>query len=292
MLQTHGPRDPSASASPRHSGRSGPSGLTVALLFVVAALAPAAILCRPTSAQEGAQERVHEEVGRMADLAGDVEGTPPGGTRAALHQGDGILLGHLVETARDAWALMRFTPHGDLRLGQETRITVDQSTIDQANRTSRSVLSLLVGRIELALGSLFRGEVTVETPTADLGIKGTVLRVLVDASGRTLVAVLEGTVEVTSKAGGTVLVHAGSFSIVDPEAPPLPPAPFDPSAGTLSPSAGGPDFAVPGEGTFSETPLIEDGQTDLPREPPRRDQLDQGDPTGGNGSGGSTGGGR
>jgi hypothetical protein len=117
--------------------------------------------------------------------------------------------------------------------------------------------------------------VTVETPTASLGVKGTVLRVLVTPSGRTLVAVLEGTVEVTSKAGGTVVVTAGAFSIVDEGAAPLPPSPFDPSTGTLSPSAGGPDFAVPGEDLFPESPLLDGRQIDLPREPPTRNEFVQ-----------------
>jgi len=278
MDLTYGSRDPRRALA-----------ATLLCLTALAAFVGLLVTAGPAQGQVQAQD----PVGRMADLAGDVEGTPPGGARAAMAQGDDLVLGHLVETARDAWALMRFGQHGDLRLGQETRITVDQSTVDQATGASRSTLSVLLGKIELALGSLFRGEVTVETPTASLGIKGTVLRVRVDPSGRTLVAVLEGTVEVTSKAGVTVLVDAGTYSIVEAQAPPLPPAPFDPSAGTLSPSAGGPDFAVPGEDAFSETPLFEDGQTDLPREPPQPDQPDQPDqrdPTGGNGAAGSTGG--
>jgi hypothetical protein len=112
--------------------------------------------------------------------------------------------------------------------------------------------------------------VTIDTPSASLGIKGTVLRVLVDADGRTLVAVLEGVVEVSSKPPGperTVVLPAGTFTIVEPGGAPSPPAPFDPGAGTLSPDAGGPDFTVPGEDVFDETPLIDDGQRELPRNP-------------------------
>jgi len=164
---------------------------------------------------------------------------------------------------------MALDPDGVLSMGQETRVTLDRPTIDRATGESQSTLTLLLGKIELALGSLFRGEVRVETPSATLGIKGTVLRVLVDATGRTLVAVLEGVVEVTSKATGeTITLRAGEYTIVEPGGSPLPPAPFDPAAGTLSPSAGGPDFAVPGEDAFTETPLLPDQIRDLPREPP------------------------
>jgi len=231
--------------------------LALLLLTLGALLAVAG----PASAQDA--------VGRMALVRGDVSGTPPGGAAAAMTVGDRIVLDHLLETGRASAARMTLDPEGVLSMGQETRLTVDRATINQATGESESVLTLLLGKIELALGSLFRGDVTVETPSASLGIKGTVLRVLVDTSGRTLVAVLEGVVEVTSKATGkTVTVHAGEYTIVDPGGDPSTPAPFDPSTGTLSPSAGGPDFAVPGEDLFDQTPLLPDEQRDLPREPP------------------------
>jgi ferric-dicitrate binding protein FerR (iron transport regulator) len=215
----------------------------------------------------------------MALVRNDVRGTPPGGAAAAMAVGDAVVLDHLVETGRASAARMTLGSEGVLSLGQEARLQVDRMVVDRATGRTESTLELLLGKIELALGSLFRGEVTVETPTASLGVKGTVLRVLVTPSGRTLVAVLEGTVEVTAKAGGTVTVEAGRFTIVAEGAAPLPPSPFDPSTGTLSPSAGGPDFAVPGEDLFPETPLLDGQQIDLPREPPVRDQRDpSGDP--------------
>lgn len=236
--------------------------VAVLAVFAVGLFAPSA------RAQSGSPDRV----GRMALVEGDVHGTPPGAARVAMNPGDGIVLDHLVETGQASRAQMTLDPNGVLRLGAETRLTVDEATIDRATGASRSVLSVLLGKIELALGSLFRGEVTVETPTASLGIKGTVLRVLVDEAGRTLVAVLEGVVEVTSKAGGRVVVGAGDFTIVDAGAAPLPPSPFDPTEGTLSPSAGGPDFVVPGEEVFDRSPLLPPGAQDLPREPPSLDR--------------------
>jgi len=233
------------------------------LAAALLAICLAALAAAPATAQDA--------VGRMALVRGDVEGTPPGGSAAAMTVGERIVLDHLLETGRASAARMTLDPEGVLSMGQETRLTIDQATVDQATGESESTLTLLLGKIELALGSLFRGDVTVETPSASLGIKGTVLRVLVDASGRTLMAVLEGVVEVTSKStGDKVSVAAGEYTIVDPGAAPLTPAPFDPSAGTLSPSAGGPDFTVPGEDLFDQTPLLPDEQRDLPREPPSR----------------------
>ena len=236
------------------------SGFAPSLLAALVAVATALAALAPAAAQE--------PVGRMALVRGDVRGTLPGRSAAALAAGDELLLQHLIETGRASAARLVLFPEGVVSLGQEDHFRVDEHTIEATGETS-SVLTLLLGRIELALGSLFRGEVRVETPSATLGIKGTVLRVLVDATGRTLVAVLEGVVEVTSKATGeTITLRAGEYTIVEPGGSSLPPAPFDPAAGTLSPSAGGPDFAVPGEDAFTETPLLPDQIRDLPREPP------------------------
>lgn len=234
----------------------------LALLAVGAAL--------PAAAQE--------PVGRAAVVEGPVFETPPAGSRDDLAVGEAILLDHLIESERAAFARLTLGSEGVIRIPDETRIRMDRHRVDAATGETESAFSLLLGKIELALSSLFRGEVAVETPSATLGVKGTVVRVLVDAAGRTLVSVLEGVVEVTSNATGvTVTLEAGEYTSVEPGEDPALPAPFDPSAGTLSADAGGPDFLVPGEDVFTETPLLDERQLDLPREPPNQG-LRQGEP--------------
>jgi hypothetical protein len=226
----------------------------------------AVLLAMPLAMPLAAQE----EVGTVYHARGQVSGTPPGGSPADLSSGDRVVVEHEIRTGDDSRTGMLFDPEGRLRIEENTRLTIDRATVDAVTGRGQSALTLWIGKIELALGSLFRGEVTIDTPSASLGIKGTVLRVLVDADGRTLVAVLEGVVEVSSKPPGperTVVLPAGTFTIVEPGGAPSPPAPFDPGAGTLSPDAGGPDFTVPGEDVFDETPLIDDGQRELPRNP-------------------------
>ena len=229
----------------------------------------AALLLAAVGVLAAVPARAQEPVGRMALVRGDVRGTPPGGSSMPMAVADPVVLDHLLETARESAAKLTLDPEGVLTLGPETRLTIDRVTVDRATGEGESVLTLLLGKIELALGSLFRGEVTVETPSASLGVKGTVFRVLVDAAGRTLVAVLEGVVEVTAKATGeTITLGAGEYVIVEPGGGFVGPAPFDPAVGTLSPSAGGPDFQVPGEDAFDLTPLLPEEQGELPRQPP------------------------
>lgn len=193
------------------------------------------------------------DAGEVVLVRNTVRGTPPGGAARPLAVRDGVPLGLVVETGAESAAKMTFDPSGSLTVGARTRVVVDSSVVDAATGRSESALSLLSGQIRLALGRLFRGEVSVDTPTAVAGVKGTDFRVAVDeATGATLVAVTEGTVTVRSKAGGEVVLTAGQRTWVAPGQPPTPPAPIEPRESTLTASAGGPSFAPP---AFPETPI-------------------------------------
>lgn len=233
---------------------------------LVAGLALSLVAALPADAQV---------VGRVAGVHNQVDGTAPGAETLALEPGDGLVLDHVVATGPDSSTLLRLGTDRTLRFGQETRVRLDRSQIDQATGATQSALAVLVGRVELAVGSLFRGEQIVETPHATLGIKGTVLRVWVDLGFGTLVAVTEGLVEVTPKLGDgevgeTVEVAEGEYVIVRPDGTVIGPEPFDAGlSGTLAPSAGSPVFDVPGEDVFVDSPLLDpDGFGEqLPRQP-------------------------
>jgi hypothetical protein len=199
------------------------------------------------------------DVGEVVLVRNDVRGTPQGGSPRPLAVGNGVGLDLRVETGADSGAKMTFDPQGALTLGSRARIVIDRNLVDQVTGHSESALSVLAGQVRLALGKLFRGEVSIDTPTAVVGVKGTDLRVDVDEpTGTTVVAVTEGVVIVRSKAGGEVTVRAGQRTLVAPGQAPTPPSLIEPGDSTLSASAGGPAFTPP-QTAFPETPLIGTG---------------------------------
>lgn len=210
------------------------------------------------------------EVGVMVEVVEQVVGTPSGGSPAPLAVGEPVLLDLAVETGRASFAAMTLGEHGSLQLGPEARLVIDRATVDQATGASDSLLSLLVGKIRLALSSAFRGSLEVDTPTATIGVKGTVFAVDVAPSGDTVVWVIEGEVEVEAKAGGRLRLAAGSFTTVGRGSAPTGPAPFDPESGAAAVRALPPVLGSPDD-TLTD-PLLGQGFEDLP--------PDRGDPNG------------
>jgi hypothetical protein len=236
------------------------SALVVALIL---ALAPAAAA---------------EEVGTMVEVVGQVTGTAPGAAPTSMAAGDPVVLNMRIATGRDSFASLTLDPEGVLQLGANAEITIDQAEIDAATGESQSLISVVIGKIRLVLSSAFRGKAEVDTPTATIGVKGTILAAEVDGRADTTVWVEEGEVEVTSKVGGTVTVAAGYFTTVRRGLPPTDPAPFDPASGAAAVRALPPEIVAPQEEVPDDSPL-RPAEQNLP---PRRDDRPN-DPSGAQG---------
>lgn len=185
-------------------------------------------------------------VGEVLAVRNQVLGTPPAGATVPLATGDALVLRHQIETLADSAARMSLGEDGNLALGAQTTIILDQVVLGRAGGASR--LSLLLGSLRLKLGELFRGEMEIDTPTAVIGIKGTDVQVEV-YPGVTVVTVFEGVVTVLGKlAGEAVEVAAGQRSVVQGGRPPTRPAqaelPLGEGGGALG--VPGPPAARPG----------------------------------------------
>lgn len=226
------------------------------------------VLLAPVAA---AQQRV----GTMVEVAGQVTGTPSGGAPAPLAVPDPVLLDMTIATGRASFAHLTLDPNGSLQLGADAEVVIDRAEIDADTGAADSLLSVLIGKVRLALSSAFRGSVEVDTPTATIGVKGTVLAVDVADPDAVTVWVEEGEVDVTSKAGGTVAVRAGTFTTVRRGAPPTDPAPFDPESAAAAVRALPPEIVAPHEEAIDD-PALDPAEQDLP---PRRDEQPN-DPSG------------
>jgi len=232
-----------------------PGGLALLVAFALAGAADA-----------------QERVGEVVLAAGQVTSTLRAAAAAPLAPGDDVFLDARIETGRRSAAQMTLDPRGVAQLGERARLLLDRATVDEITGRKESFLSLLVGRLRLALSPGAEADVTVDTPTATIGVKGTDVRFSVDRNGATVVAVWEGEVTVTAKAGGPPLVlRAPRATVVAPGRRPTPPAFIRPEGSLGSPSAGGADFTAPWEELTD--PLIPplENVFPFPREPGQDD---------------------
>lgn len=199
-------------------------------------LALAAALLLPAAAVP-AQPAAGDRVGEVAWVIRDVTGTPPGGAAAPLAANDPVLLAHEIATGARSGTSLAFAPRGALTLDADSRLVVDRDVYDEATGESESAVSVFLGKVRLFLSDAFRGDFTVDTPAATIGVKGTALVVGVLADGTTQVWLLEGEagdVTVTSKAGGSLLLEQGFTTTVAPGRAPTPPLPFDEESGVTA----------------------------------------------------------
>lgn len=184
-------------------------------------------------------------VGEVALVRNQVLGVPPNGVAGLLAVGNPLLSRHRVDTLADSAARLELGANASLSLGASTSITLDEITLQKAG-AGQSRLSLLLGQVRVQLNRLFGG-LEVDTPSAVIGIKGTVLDIEASATF-TRVTVLEGLVTVTSKAfpKKTVEVKAGQQTEVVAGKEPTKPGPIkgppppDPAEEPVSPPSSPP----------------------------------------------------
>lgn len=211
---------------------------------------------------------VAEEIGHVARLLPRVSSYPPGQPSRDLRQHDPVERGlkvRLLEPAsylRVAFnfggAMTQTGPWKGRIEGVATFRGKGDAEVGDPARPSDSVIKVTLGRLWLALLSPFE----VETPHATVRAEGTYIRIFVDPVAGTFVAVDEGAVLVTAKAGGKALrVTAGRWVLVPPGGPPTLPSLLEP----LDSAAGGDLLET---GLFEDPPLLDRG--DITTEDPKR----------------------
>lgn len=158
-----------------------------------------------------------QEIGSVVDLAPDVFGTATGAEPVALVDGAGVSANELIHTMAEANAHIVFLDDSNLRIGANSMVVLDRLVYDPDQGVKELFLGVAVGIARFASGDVDPDGFLLETPAAFVGIRGTDFIVFVEQSGRTIIAVLEGTVVVIPKGRDPVIVRAGETLIVDPD---------------------------------------------------------------------------
>lgn len=179
-----------------------------AMLWLVAATAAA-----PAQAQV--------DVGHAQKVVNVVEGAFQGNVRRIVVD-DTVRHDEAITTAADSAARLLFVDGSTLSVGPSSSLTLDDFVYDPGRGMTTAVVELSAGVLRFVSGGAGAQAYTFRTPAATIGIRGTIIEIVVRSSGDTILRVLDGTATVRA-ASNSVAVPAGQQTTVAPGRPPTPP---------------------------------------------------------------------
>ncbi len=141
-----------------------------------------------------------------------------------------IYVGDRITTGNESQLQMRMKDGAMIALGANAEFEVKAySQAAKGDKKDEAVLSLVKGGLRTISGQIAKSTYSMNTPTATLGIRGTVFDVYVRDGGSSIVILRNGQVVVNGLAGGTeVLTQPGLGTVINaggaPTKPATPPA--------------------------------------------------------------------
>ena len=135
-----------------------------------------------------------EPIGTVESLEGTVEATRADGTKVTLSKGDPVYQEDVLETAAGAAIGVVFADESTFSLGEEGRMVLDEMIYDPGSQDGSAGVSLLSGAFTFVSGAIAKTGVdnmTVTTPTATIGIRGTAGGGKIDEEGTTTAALIQ-----------------------------------------------------------------------------------------------------
>jgi hypothetical protein len=158
-------------------------------------------------------------------VSGQASAQVSGEPSRALSRRAEIYVGDRINTATDSQLQLRMKDGAMIALGANAEFVVKAYSDDAAgDKKDEAVLSLVKGGLRTISGQIDKSAYSMETPTATLGIRGTVFDVYVRADGTTIVILRDGIVLVNGRAGGQQkLTKVGLATIIEPGKAPTEP---------------------------------------------------------------------
>ncbi|MFC1673619.1 FecR domain-containing protein [Pseudomonadota bacterium] len=139
-----------------------------------------------------------EVIGKINKQRADVYGTPPEDDRERKFPRYSVVFGELIETAGGAAVLIDMKDGTELMLGERAKLVIDEFVYDPETKTGKAVYNFTIGTLRFVSGDMAGTGVTIATPTAYIGIRGSEAIIFVTPDGSTTVNVTKGTFRVRS----------------------------------------------------------------------------------------------
>ena len=143
-----------------------------------------------------------DSVGTIKKIRPDAYGTPPDGSRARKFARYDVVFGEVIETSDGAAILIKMDDDTELFMGERATMTIDEFVYEPGSKTGRAVYNFTVGTLRFVSGAMNDDRVTIQTPNANIGIRGSEAIIFVTPDGETTVNVTKGIFSVRSRDRG------------------------------------------------------------------------------------------
>jgi hypothetical protein len=151
----------------------------------------------------GGSARAQQSIGSTAAAKNQVTREFAGASKP-LSVGDSVFRDEVVRTGSDSLAKLVFLDSTNLAVGPTSRIVLDQFVYVGNVGTQKMAVNLAKGIFRFTTGALDKKAYNIQTPTAAIGVRGTVLDIDV-RNGRTRVTLVEGHAFVCPRRNGVSL---------------------------------------------------------------------------------------
>ncbi|MEO0359858.1 MAG: FecR domain-containing protein, partial [Pseudomonadota bacterium] len=133
------------------------------------------------------------EIGSVAAVNRDIDGTPPGATTRALLLGDRLIANERLVSSPDGSGQMLFLDQTTLTVSPNSEIVLDKYVYDPATQTGEIGVTMTRGVLRMIGGRITKNtDAVVKTPTATIGIRGGISLVVVENDQTTRVMHVAG----------------------------------------------------------------------------------------------------
>jgi len=115
--------------------------------------------------------------------------------------GSRVYRDELIRTGPQAQAELRLDDDTKLALGPDAELRLDEFAVDTGADAKSMAVRLLKGTLRFLTGRQSSSNYRIVTPTATIGIRGTVFDLYISPAGETFVLMHQGVVEVCSQTG-------------------------------------------------------------------------------------------
>jgi|SRR5580704_1645440 outer membrane immunogenic protein len=189
--------------------------------FAAAAMVAALVLCFWPAGFALADTQIGSAAVVVNNVTGTIASTQQ---RSVLRAGIDVFQNEVIDTADGSASRVVFQDRTDLQIGPASRVTLDRFVYNPDPSQSQVALSVLRGVARFSTGVLPKPNYALRTPSAAIGIRGTVLTMTVTPANLSTISVESGVAAVTG-AGVTVTVNPGYSTQVAQGSPPSQPYP-------------------------------------------------------------------